>query len=159
LVTTPGGRVLRRRRDVWDADWGAGGLVASLTSSYELWLLSGRRFRTERELIERRHSSLYEPTVSPDGRLVAAVVAGPRRNFIAVFSAKTGKLVRRLTGPYDFGPEWSSDGKHIVFNRYTQPCDQVDPCAELYTVRSDGRGRPRSLGVQGLEPTWGVRRH
>ena len=158
VMTTPRGTVLRRISGIWDADWAAGRLVTS-GSSESLSLFSGRRLRHERMLVQRNAWSLQDPAVSPDGRRVAVGVVGQRDAFIAVFSMATGKVVRRLTtGPLDVDPEWSPNGKRIVFGRYTRPCEEVDPCMELYTVRSDRRGRPRSLGVQGLESTWGVRR-
>jgi Tol biopolymer transport system component len=155
-VTTPHGKVLRRIRGIWNADWAGARLVASQASG--LSLFSGRRFLNERVLSDS-HFVLHDPAVSPDGLLVAVAVVGQRYEFIAVFSLANGKLVRRLTrGSLDFDPEWSPDGKRIVFGRSTQPCPGVDPCAELFTVSSNGRGQPHSLGLRGLEPTWGVRR-
>jgi hypothetical protein len=153
IVTTTRGTVLRRIPDVWEADWAQGRLVAESVSG-QVVIFSGRHFRAQRVLVDYKRP-LWNPAVSPDGRLVAVTVAGTHV-YIAVFSLATGKLVRRLTR--GAGPDWSPDGKRIVFSRDPQPCAGVDPCAELFTVRSDGRGQPRSLGVQGVEPTWSVRR-
>jgi Tol biopolymer transport system component len=159
IVRSARGKVMRRISDVWEADWAGTRLLASRTSDH-LSLFSGRGLRTERVLIDHR-KPLLEPAVSPDGRLVAVRLgAAQGRNSIALFSLATGKFVRRLTkGSSDSDPDWSPDGKRIVFTRYTSPCKQADTCTELYTVRSDGRGQPRSLGIPGVEPTWGEQRH
>jgi tricorn protease-like protein len=160
IVSTIRGHELRRIPGVWYADWaGAGRLVAS-RSGDQLLLISGRKYRRERVLIERQAWIISSAAVSPDGQFVAAAVIGQHRDFIAVFSVSSRKLVRRLTSGAlaDSMPAWSPDGKQIVFSRSTQPCPGPYPCAELQVVRTDGRGGPRSLGVQGIEPTWGMRR-
>jgi hypothetical protein len=157
IISTIRGHALRRIPGVWHADWAGGRLVASRFSDQVL-LISGPTFRKERVLIERQPWSLSDPVVSPDGRLVASAVATQNRGFIAIFSMSSHEVVRRLTfGVADWQPAWSPDGKKIVFSRSTQPCPGPDPCTDLYVVRTDGRGQPRSLGVRGIEPTWGLR--
>ncbi len=159
-VATAEGTVLKRVPDVWEADWApAQRLVASRVPD-RLSLFSGRNFRTQRVLVEGRKLFLYEPAVSPNGRLIAVRVGTQHnRYYIGVFSLATGKYLRRLTsGPRDSDPEWSPDGRRIVFSRNASPCLPPAPCGELFTVRSDRRDEPRSLGVQGVQPTWGERR-
>jgi hypothetical protein len=157
VVRTRTGQALRRVPNVWDADWAGRDLLVS-RSPRRLLLLSAPSYGRALARIERRPWSLHEPAVSPNGRLVAVRIHTRRGSSIAVFSLRTRKLVRRLTsGPADSDPEWSPDGKQVVFSRHAGSCDERGPCGELFVVRADGRGQPRSLVVQGTDPTWGLR--
>jgi Tol biopolymer transport system component len=85
------------------------------------------------------------PVVSPDGRLIAAV-GGPG----LVVRTSDGRLVRRIVvrgGTQITEPRWSPGGRWIAFLlEQCQSDENRDPspvCADLWIVRSNGRGRRR----------------
>jgi tricorn protease-like protein len=158
-ITTQRGAELRRIARVWEADWASGKRLVASRGSDHFLLFAGPDLRKKRVLIEWRNHLLSEPAVSPDGRFVAAKIVTQHRHFIGVFSLASGKYVRRLTsGPRDSNPGWSPDGRQIVFSRNAGACLPPSPCGELFVAPSDRRGEPRSLGVEGVQPTWSVRR-
>jgi len=86
------------------------------------------------------------PQWSPDGRRLAFL--DPGHEALAVVAADGGRL-RPLAGSVSPGPSapaWSPDGRRIAFIGLDQ---------RLRVVRSDGRGRPRSLVRSGAaSPAW-----
>ena len=66
--------------------------------------------------VEDRH-----PSFSPDGKRIAFVSAADERGGIFTMGA-TGEARRRLTD-FGFSPDWSPDGRHLVFA--TKPTDSL----------------------------------
>jgi hypothetical protein len=68
-----------------------------------------------------RHSKLFNPAPSPDGRRIAAVEYTPAREAsIVVLDARSGQELRRYASPdNDFisGLSWSADGRRLAFTR------------------------------------------
>jgi WD40-like Beta Propeller Repeat len=106
-------------------------------------------FPCERLVASDPERDLWDPAVSPDGRLVA-VTRAPVDAFegeIAIYSTATGQLVRVLTsGPTDSLPSWSPDGGSIVFTRGD---------GGLWLVRAGGApGSERRILRSGVQPVW-----
>jgi hypothetical protein len=114
-----------------------------------------------------------DPTWSPDGRRILLISERARTNYqcndseLCFFDGKMfilrpdGTGVRRVIRPLRKGsessPDWSRDGKHIVFaSNRNYPDHRVD-ATEIYSVRANGRcltwltnGSPASH-----DPSWG----
>ncbi len=114
-----------------------------------------------------------DPTWSPDGRRILLVSERARTNYqcsdseLCYFDGKMftmrpdGTGIRRVIRPLRKGsessPDWSPDGRHIVFaSNRNYPDHRVD-ANEIYSVRTDGRcltwltnGAPASHN-----PSWG----
>lgn len=60
----------------------------------------------------------YAPSVTRDGRLIAAVeVTSDNKYSLVIIDSKDGSLIKKIDSPYNFlfiHPKWSDDGKHIV---------------------------------------------
>jgi Tol biopolymer transport system component len=103
----------------------------------------------ERIVAGGRHLDVTSPAASPDGRFVAARVDGDRLG-VALFSTRTGRMLRMLTPPRDPNyvgadhPAWSPDGQALAY----------DDVSEIY-VRSMTRGGGRQLLVDAADhPSW-----
>lgn len=100
----------------------------------------------------------FDPAFSPDGRFLAYVEdrleAGVNFNGVFIMRAD-GTRSRRVTntGPDalpDRLPEFSPDGRHLVFQR-----ELADETQQLMTVRTDGSGLRLLLpGVDGSAASW-----
>jgi Tol biopolymer transport system component len=162
-IVTRAGNVVQRIRGLPPADWAGAGLVFAVPHNgggSAVYLLTGPRFEQRKVVISARETYFSRVAVSPDAEHAVLRVSkrrsGEYREHLAILSLRTGKL-RRLpaTGASDLAPEWSPDGRTIVFARYggsSRPASY-----ELYVVGADGRSPPRSLGIQGSWPTWGLR--
>ena len=91
---------------------------------------------------------LYDPAISPNGKLLAVTRAlpGHTEGQIALYDYATAKLVRTLTqGVTDAGPVWSPDGSKLAFVRADR---------SIYTLRASG-GNVRRIVASGRGVTWG----
>ena len=118
------------------------------------------------------HNEYILPRWAPDGRQIVFAMThepvpatGPLLgSSIAVAKADGSEAdsVRNLTDPALFGgyPDWSPDGKRIVFNTYDQGYfEQGTQPANLYTVRPDGTGLTQITHFgendsRATQPTW-----
>jgi Tol biopolymer transport system component len=96
----------------------------------------------------------FDPAYSPDGRTLAIDTAPGDVPGIQLIpsSAPPGKLItdaqaRRVTtvtgGGFDSEPQFSPDGKWIVFTRYSPECDGEDVLlckTRIFKVRTNGTG-------------------
>ena len=106
----------------------------------------------DRFVVSEMGYDLFDPAVSPDGKLLAVTRAIPGRveGEIAVYDYRTGALVRVLTTTHiDSGPVWSPDGKRIAFVR-----GAGTNSPRIFTVATAG-GMPRLLVSKGRAVTWG----
>jgi Tol biopolymer transport system component len=91
---------------------------------------------------------LYDPALSPNGKLLAVTRALPGKTLgqIALYDYASGALVRTLTNATtDSGPVWSPDGSKLAFVRAGK---------SIYTVGVGG-GTARQLVAKGRAVTWG----
>ena len=78
---------------------------------------------------------LYHPSFAPDGRSLLADGAGT-----GLYSVRVGDgRVKRLTDGQDFSPDYSPDGRRIVFSGYRDTIVHT----ELYVMRADGTHETR----------------
>ena len=95
---------------------------------------------------------LFDPAVSPNGRLLAVTRATPGKveGQIALYDVGTGRLVRILsTSATDTGPVWSPDGTRLAFVRGADTNS-----SKIFTIAAQG-GKPRLLVSTGRAVTWG----
>ncbi len=95
---------------------------------------------------------LWDPAVSPDGKLLAVTRATPTdvEGAIVLYDYATGRLVRQLTsGTADSGPVWSPDGSHLAFVR-----GAMTNSPRIHTISAKG-GSARQLVARGRAVTWG----
>jgi hypothetical protein len=89
--------------------------------------------------------TLFAPAGSPDGRLIAAAVAGSSEQAaVNLYDAGTGALVRQLAAAGS-DPAFSPDGKEVAYSG-------ADGWVHVVPT---GGGPARRL-VKGLGPTWGA---
>jgi WD40 repeat protein/DNA-binding SARP family transcriptional activator len=115
----------------WSAEFLPDGrLVASSQHSTALTIWDVRRRTTVRLIAPI--SKVYGVDVSPDGRDIAAAVAGTRRKHYGghvarVWNAGTGRELFSVRIPYDvFDVAFSPDGKHMVIPAWTGRVKVVD---------------------------------
>lgn len=156
LTTTCSGRCLGEGEPAWDPSGtrivfkrAYGPVVKDIAARVDLVLANAdgsgeqviRRFAT----LKRNGQEPHNPQFSPDGRKIAITIENTTTkptlaSAIYVLNAD-GSHLRRIT-PLKLNagnPDWSPDGKRIVFNSSYEGQRQ----AEIYTVRPDGSGRRR----------------
>jgi Tol biopolymer transport system component len=108
----------------------------------------------ERYVVSDAAHDIWDPAVSPNGRLLAATLAAKSEveGSIVIYEYPTGRLVRQLTaGPHDSAPVWSSDGSRLAFARNASSAS-----ASIYTIAANGRpGDERRLVAHARAATWG----
>ena len=120
--------------------------------AYSMCVLTGTPKDSGRVVAKASNSStttLFLPTVSPDGTTVAVEqitkTSSGYQSTIELYKYATGALIRNLThGTSDQYPSWSPNGGSIAFQRGTG----------IYTVPSPG-GTPKLIVKSGKDPTWG----
>jgi Tol biopolymer transport system component len=93
----------------------------ALPPNNQLWSLpleAGRPVDKPSRLTEHE-GNVSHPAVSPDGRWIAYFVIeedGARRS-VWIVAASGGQAARVTDGPTDAVPEWTADGRHLLFVR------------------------------------------
>lgn len=109
----------------------------------------------ERYIVADAAHDLWDPAISPNGKLLAVTRAAPSQvvGAIMVYDYATGALVRQLTnGPSDSTPVWSPDGSQLAFVRPSS-----GGSSSIYAVSVNGRpGSARRLVARGRDATWGA---
>lgn len=102
----------------------------------------------ERTLAADPVLNLESPAVSPDGRLLAVVLAESRaEGALALYDLATGALIRRLTaGPADSQPVFSPAGDALAFTRGE---------AIWTTAVTAAPGAERQVVARGRSASWG----
>ena len=156
--TSPDGRTLAFQRFDFTGDDSA---------PSQIWLIDadGTDARQLTDLPEA-----YDPAFSPDGRTLAVdtVVDEVPGIYLIPAKARPGKLIgeaqaRQVTGVTDGGfdsePQFSPDGRWIVFTRYSVECadDTVEDCqTRIFKVRTNGRNLTQLTGpeLNASAPDW-----
>ena len=126
--------------------------------SYTIWIMnangSGARALTHGNVVDT------EPSFSPDGKRVVFRANSPNRHTfdlytIAVNGTGAGgsglrDVTRNPDGVASLDPDWSPNGKLIVFARTKQ---NSGAGTGIYTIRPDGTGL-RRLRIGGQDPAW-----
>lgn len=104
-----------------------------------------------RRLVTARDGALELPTYSPSGRRIAFVGRPKGRKRHGIWSMRPdGSRLRRLTNARRFFsdayPDYSPDGRHIVFRRYGRR-------SGIYVMRADG-SREHRITREGGSPTY-----
>jgi Tol biopolymer transport system component len=101
---------------------------------------------------------VYEnPSWSPDGELIAVTVNYIDEPGLWLIRARDGTPVRRIAGSRAFEPDWSPDGRRIVFRTAYDRTYRRTLGGNLYVVSRDGQRR-RTLvhreNIAETAPTW-----
>ena len=90
--------------------------------------------------------------LSPDGRLLAAVLSYQGSSDIYLLNPQSGEILRRLTRSkgIDIAPTWSPDGKRIAF------VSDREGSPQIWVMRSDGSDKKRVTyqGNYSQSPSW-----
>lgn len=90
------------------------------------------------QFIHEAESTIYAPRFSPDGSTILFVTSS--RDIWVV--NRDGTAPRRI-GAEGENPNWSPDGRQVVYRRYTfEYCRYQDPgYGELWMMNADGSGQ------------------
>ncbi len=122
----------------------------------------------EDEVLPVEPANFMNPRFSPDGRKIAVSVVGGVTNDVWVYDIAAGTFTRLTRDGQNGVPEWSPDGKQVIyryngggrasdkFNRglWTQPVDGSGPAAKLWEVTGD----PINEGLISPDGKWLVYR-
>ena len=133
----------------------------------EIWLMDeagkARKQLTEARPIESEAAGNTNPSWSPDRDRIAyagsgdSVLQDPAFEEIYAMDAD-GKNIEQLTKNTvpDFSPDWSNDGKRIVFSRGAVLATET-PTASLYVMNADGSDEKKLYPGKGdllVSPDW-----
>jgi Tol biopolymer transport system component len=133
----------------------------------EIWLMDetgkARKQLTEGHPIESEAAGNTGPSWSPDRERIAytgtgdAVLQDPSFEEIYAMDADGGHIDQLTKNNVpDFSPDWSNDGKRIVFSRGAGLAQET-PTASLYVMNADGSDQKalyRGKGVLLVTPDW-----
>jgi WD40-like Beta Propeller Repeat len=88
-----------------------------------------------------------EPALSPDRRVIAITGRIDGEDRVRLVSFAAGRVLGTVSTRPSWGAAWSPDGGWLVYSGGRS--------STLYVVPSDLSRPSRSLGVQGVAPTWG----
>jgi serine/threonine-protein kinase len=80
-------------------------------------------------------ASVLGPRVSPDGTRVALFTVGRQGTDVVIYDPQRDVTTRVTSGNQDSWPNWSADGRHVVFRR----------TGGLFQARADGARQPHVL--------------
>jgi Tol biopolymer transport system component len=125
--------------------WAPDGRTIALSGQAGIALVPSRGGR--QRLVAR---GFVEPAWSPDGRRIAIVREGTRREGGIFLLPRRGGRPQRLTRGLDSQPAWAPDGRRLAFRR-------GGLIGDVYVVDAGG-GRPRNLTstlrLDEREPAW-----
>jgi Tol biopolymer transport system component len=144
-LTSADGSERRRTSGGWDASFAPDGLHYAYVH-YAYMRSRGRRWRIWRTRIDggdnRYLRAGRSPLWSPDGRTIAyypeRMRRAVRRKGVWIMNARTGERLRRVAPRWMTPLDWSPDGRRLLCRGFADGSD-------LYTVRADGKRRPRRL--------------
>jgi serine/threonine-protein kinase len=94
-----------------------------------------------RRLLSEQRLNYHSPRFSPDGRLIALDNTGTDGRDVWVFDREQQQLTRSSFDRDGHDPEWSHDGKHILY------LSQRSGALGIFRVRPGGGGKSDSLFV------------
>ena len=102
-----------------------------------------------RETAVRSEVARYQtPRFSPDGRRIAVEVSTLEGSDIWVQDRVANTFTRLTTGGASRAPEWTGDGKRII---YRQATDATDTRTPLMSIPVDGSAQPETLFVPAFQ--------
>jgi Tol biopolymer transport system component len=167
-------RVVEMERPAYMADWSPDGARIAFSAergdgNFDVYVVNADGGNLQRLTTS---NSYWGPRWSPDGRQLAvrwfessaecaacitAVPQCPCNGRIALLNADgTGLQVLPRVGACDAWPEWSPDGRHILFSSYRSAGRGMPARGELTLMRADGsHPRPLTTGVvDEYSPAW-----
>jgi Tol biopolymer transport system component len=127
---------------------------------------TGQRWLTE-PCPEGNCVGVTDPHWSPDGKLIAVHVEHygtvpkrpkPPARGLWLMRASDGKLVRRIAGPHARDPDWSPDGRRLIYaTSWGRGDDNEAVGGNLYRVGRDGRNVRRLVHrkrIAETSPSW-----
>ena len=137
-------RISGGQRFAWGCpSWFPDGKQVVFTREYKLFFTSASG-GPGRQLTDDRDGTFYRPTVSPDGRSIAADGWHRTSGDGVVVMRQDGSALHRITTSasetrHDAVAGWSPDGRRILFSGYRKGSSVAD----VYVVDRDGTGLRR----------------
>ncbi len=127
-------------RETFFESWSSRGLIAFVVRGRSIRTMTPTGGHVRR--VTPKGVEATSPDWSPDGRRLVWVGSAPGHFFGDIFVVdRTGRHVRRLTGPHplgglrDYDPAYSPNGERIVFSRC---CVGTSDRSEIFVMDADG---------------------